>query len=786
VKNNKNKSTAIADIFILDTENIYESQLVQNIFDIVEIFVTAIDLDGNITLINKKGKEILGLENEEVIGMNFIDKFVKRETQDEVRKIFDAAKEGTQIDPDKTLYYLKSLENQIRIIEAKNIFIRRKNKEILGILISGEDVTQYLSELKNLQKDINLYRILANNIPEINLFLFDLNLQFILAEGSEMKNKGLFSSDFEGKSLNEIPDEELKELWKPLFLSALKGEETSTEYSLNKHDYLIRVLPVQNEKGYIYSGLAITQNVSKIKKTEKNLTQAKKVADNANKAKSDFLAQVSHEIRTPLNAIMGFIEQLYQTKLDARQKEFVNILDKSSEHLHSLINDILVLSKIEARQINFESLPFKIEYTINYVFNSLKAKAEEKHLEFTYDIDNKLTMVLHGDSFRLQQILLNMLNNAIKFTQTGYIELKCFIIYEDEDEVKVRFDIIDTGIGIEAEKLKLIFQNFTQANSGTTKKYGGTGLGLPICKSLIELQNGYLSVRSQKNMGTTFSFVLPFIKSKETNFIPKDFGTIDSKKLKNIKVLLVDDDNFNRLLGLTILRNFKCRYDFAINGTEAIKKIRNNNYDVILLDIHMPDISGVEVAKFLRIENNDSTTKILAVTAAVMKDDIKNYYNAGIDDFIVKPYKEIYLFNKLCDLLNIKNDSYFETKEEIILKEEISPRPYNLSELRKMTTNTSEMIEMLNTFIDNSENAISDFQHHLQNKKWKKIGETAHKILPSFKHLEIHEIITKLTKIKNKTLIHPDYKSAEETVKIVIEEITDILSDIKTEIEDLS
>jgi PAS domain S-box-containing protein len=781
--NHKFDSQIIEDIFVIDSENIYESQLVQQCFDIVGVFVAAVDLNGNITLINRKGKELLGYKKENVIGKNFIKSFIVSEKQEKTRELFISVMESKFKYPENTRYHLRTQENEIRIIEAKNITIRDKESNILGILISGEDVTGYLKNQQNLQKDVNLYRILANNIPDINLYLFDDNLRFILAEGSEMKNNGFERHHFEGKRLNEISCDKTKKIWKPLLLAALQGKKISTEYKYNNYYYLIWVLPLINENNEIYSGIAITQNITDEKLTEQKLKKSKEEAEKANRAKSEFLARVSHEIRTPLNAILGFAEQLKQTELDKKQSEYVNIIDKSSEHLLSLINDILILSKIEARQLNFDITPFKIEYTAKYVHDALMVKAEEKNLRFTFDIDKKLDKVLLGDSFRLRQILINMLSNAIKFTHSGYVELRCFIKEETNDEVKVRFDIIDTGIGINSENLENIFKQFKQADSSITKKYGGTGLGLTICKNLIELQNGSLSVTSQKNIGTTFTFILPYKKGRDIDILPEDLGAVDPDKLKNKKVLFVDDDSVNRLLGKTILEKFNCSLEIANGGKEAIEKLNIDQYDIVLLDIHMPEISGIDVADYLRFKKNNTETKIVAVTAAVMKDDIERYYKAGINDFIVKPFKEIHLFNKMCELLNINTPQLSITKEEIILKEEISPKAYSLDEVNAMfENNKSSVNELLREFINNSEETIIQMNNSLAKQDWMQIGEAAHKLLPSYRHLKVYSIIQILTKLKEDILEKQDFDSIPHLVKRCTNEIKTLVKQLKEKI----
>jgi PAS domain S-box-containing protein len=771
------------EVFMVDSENFSGNSLIQQCFNMVGVFVIAVDLKGNISLINTNAEELLESDRDDIIGKNFIGNFIVEEKREETRKIFDSITAGSSIIKENIKFYIQGKTSKNKIIESKNVAIRDKDNNLLGILISGKDITDYIKKQRDLQTDIYLYRILANNIPDINLFLFDKEMRFILAEGNEMKNNDFSRDYFENRKLKDLSDNELKKIWTPLFKSALLGKEVSVEYNFNNYYYNMWVLPVFSKNGEIEKAVAINQNITEDKRIERQLKKSKEAAEKANQSKSDFLARVSHEIRTPLNAILGFSEQLKQSQLDSQQREFITIIDKSSEHLLSLINDILVLSKIEARQIRFNKSPFKLSYTIKYVYDALLPKAEEKKLSFTYHVDNRLEMVLLGDSFRLRQILINMLSNAIKFTNNGYVELKCFLLKETKNDVKVGFEIIDTGIGISPKNHENIFDKFKQADSTIIKRYGGTGLGLAICKNLIELQNGSLSVSSEEGIGSTFSFTIHYMKGKSKDIIPEDIGDIDLTKLKNKKTLLVDDDNYNRLLGKTMLDKFECITDISSNGKNAIEKLRKNKYDIVLLDIHMQSVSGIEVAEFIRKKNNDKSTKILAVTAAVMKDDILKYYQVGIDDFLIKPFKEINLYNKMCDVLKIAYQKKKPSKSKVIVKENSNIKLYDLSELKRMAGGNETFIKnMLTTFIENSENSTHLFKQFLETKDWKKIGETAHKILPSYKHLKVEPVISKLVQVKTKTMLNPDYKNVPRLVEKTIKEMKDLLDKLKKEI----
>ena len=472
-------------MLLYDSENIYQAELTQQCFDVVDVFIMAVNRQGKIILVNKKALDIVGFSAEDLIGNSFFEKIIYRKERKNAESFLEQFFENKNGISHNYSYIISSQEGNRKIINARHVKIRDRSEDITGVLISGSDVTDFLQNQLNLQNDINLYRALVNNIPEINLFLFDRNLRFVIAEGIEMKNSGLSRNLFEGKYLSEVPHPELIKIWKPLFEEALCGDRIHQEYQLDGYHYRIRISPLKNFKDEFFYGIAIIRNITHEKVNAQKLRKSKEMAEQSNKAKNLFLARVSHEIRTPLNAVLGFTEQLLQTDLSAQQRDYVKIIDNSSEHLLSLINDILVLSKIEARQINFEQSPFKLKYIFQYVHSALDVKAREKNLDFSFQIDDELDRVLLGDSFRLQQILMNMVGNAIKFTSRGLVEFRAQKKESKEGSILVYFTVTDTGIGIPPKNLKKIFKIYRQGNPDTSKRYGGTGLGLAICKNLI-------------------------------------------------------------------------------------------------------------------------------------------------------------------------------------------------------------------------------------------------------------------------------------------------------------
>ncbi len=572
-------------------------------------------------------------------------------------------------------------------------------------------------------------------------------------------------------------------------LGSRESQEVSKEFELKTPDGLDRVLRAGirnihdvngNTLGIILTGTDLTAE----KEESQQLSDSRNEAEENNLAKSEFLARVAHEVRTPLNAIMGFTEQLSQTNLDERQAEYLNIIDKSAEHLLSLINDVLVLSKVEAGGMNFDESPFKLDYTLKYLEESLSQRARDKKLSLKFEMDEQLNMVLIGDTLRLRQILINFLNNAIKFTNQGKVSLKCMLQAETENKVQIRFEVSDTGIGINPKNLEVIFEEFKQADSNIAKRYGGTGLGLTICKKLIEMQNGSLAVTSREGSGTTFTITLPFVKGKSSDIIPHDLGSIESDRLKGRSVLLVDDDSVNRLLGKTILEKLGCDFEIVSNGQEAIDNLDREDFDVVLLDIHLPDINGIEVAKYLRKKKNNSTSRIIAVTAAVVQKDIKVFFQEGIDDVLLKPFKEVMLYNKICKVLGYHVDSESRQETKIILREYQEPQAFDLSELKSMAGGDRNFVnQMLLTFISNTENSIVLLEKFLEERNWKQLGETAHKILPSYRHLVVRSVLDKLVVLKTRTIINPDFESVPRLVEAIISEMKDLIADLKKEIQ---
>lgn len=397
-----------------------------------------------------------------------------------------------------------------------------------------------------------------------------------------------------------------------------------------------------------YSGaIGIIMDISEMKAIENRLRKSEIKERLANNAKNDFLSTMSHEIRTPLNGVIGISHILMMNKYLPSQKKQLHALKITSEHLLNLINNILDFNKIESGNITLNYSDFNINELIDGIKINYRNKAIENNLEFDILKDEELPIFMNGDLTRLHQILHNLLGNAFKFTHHGKIELAITCIQNTNDFVDVQFSISDTGKGIDEQKIHEIFEKFTQENDHITQNYGGTGLGLTICKRLLALMNSELKVKSQLNDGSTFWFKIRFNQAKSQQQISsKNLIENDGfKDLKGLNILVVDDNNINNLVIKQILSKWGVQCTFAVNGQEALVQTKNNIYHLILMDLQMPILNGYDTCLEIRRGSNlNQMTPIIAISASSEVDSIKKAKQVGMDSFMSKPFKPVDLY----------------------------------------------------------------------------------------------------------------------------------------------
>ncbi|CAH0997905.1 Aerobic respiration control sensor protein ArcB [Emticicia aquatica] len=517
-------------------------------------------------------------------------------------------------------------------------------------------------------------------------------------------------------------------------------------------DVLFNGSVYKDEQGKVLGVVVVARDITEQKRIEKELIEAKvfaelataiaeeaqskseitrKIAEDAVKAKQQFLSNMSHEIRTPMNAIIGFTKVVLKTDLSAKQKEYLTAIKMSGDALIVLINDILDLAKVDAGKMTFEEIPFRLASSISAMLHLFETKIQEKNLKLISKYDKNIPVVLLGDPVRLHQIILNLVSNAVKFTTKGLITVSVDLINEDSENVIIQFSVTDTGIGIPQNKISNIFDNFQQATSGTARLYGGTGLGLAIVKQLVEQQGGKTSVQSKTDEGSTFSFCLQFRKTKADATFVNEIIELDTE-IKNIKVLVVEDIALNQLLMKTLLDDFGFECDITANGKIAVEKLATKSYDIILMDLQMPEMNGFEATEYIRKKMN-SSIPIIALTADVTTVDLAKCKAVGMNDYIAKPLDERLLYTKIVSLLKNSFNMKKTTNEHL---ESDANTKIKCTDLRYLSHRTKSnprlMSEMISLYLEQTPPLIDAMKKSLQNNDWTLLLSAVHKMIPSF------------------------------------------------------
>ncbi len=544
------------------------------------------------------------------------------------------------------------------VLNARRIIQKMNHEEL--ILLALSDITEQANARIKIAESEERFRSLADNVP-VHIFIIEptelatisyWNKNWLnytgqtLEEALGRKWEGILHPD----DVKGLMDAYLPAFAKrqPYFISEIRIRRYDGEYRWHSLKANPRYLPNGSFIGYIGVGIDIHETIL----FEKEMMEAKVSAENAAKFKQQFLSNMSHEIRTPLNSILGFTNVLLKSKLGAEQKEFLHAIKTSGKTLNVLINDILDLARVDSGKMTFEKRPFEMRETITSILHSFSPKIKEKNLELTKEYDSEIPTILLGDSVRLNQIILNLMSNAVKFTHKGKISLSVKLLNEDDENVTIGFAVTDSGIGIAENKLNSIFNIFEQAEIGTANTYGGTGLGLAIVKQLIEAQGGNISLLSKLGEGSTFSFFLPFGKTIQKSDEEIEILKPDSE-IVTLRVLVAEDVALNQLLIKSILSDFGFSYEIVGNGRIAIESLQTNTYDIILMDLQMPVMNGFEAADYIR-KTMKSEIPIIALTADVSAAGVQKCKEFGIDDYIPKPIDETMLYRKIVELIRKK------------------------------------------------------------------------------------------------------------------------------------
>jgi PAS domain S-box-containing protein len=629
----------------------------------------------------------------------------------------------------------KKIEDQLKINEKRyrDLFNYSQaficTHDLTGRLITVNPAT---CELMGYSQEEMAGRLISDFLPEGDVHDFHVDyLQKVINEGSA---KGVFR---------------------------ILGRNRRKAYLLYKNFKVEE----ENSEPYI---IGFSQDITDRIKTEKELLLTKKVTEDAHKAKETFLANMSHEIRTPMTGILGIANLMSKTRLDDQQKKFITLISESANNLLTIVNDVLDIEKIAARKLDLELIPFKIEDKVFTTLQSFQFKAEDKNINLTLRSSLPDDLVVIGDPYRLSQILNNLLSNALKFTINGEIAIVIDYKKNETNSIIIEIQVQDTGIGIKTEKLPDIFKPFMQGSVDTTRKYGGTGLGLTICKNLVEMQGGKINVVSRINEGTAFTFYIPYDKGDESMLTDENKNELNYKDLESIRILVAEDVDLNKFLVKHILESWGCDVTIASNGKEAVEKVKQQYFDLILMDIQMPEMDGITATDIIRHLNigekavldksvitkkirtlnikDKSTIPIIAITANALKGDGQRYLSLGMNGYITKPYTEEKLFHAINQV--IKTNDKLRVRLPLLVSSpgdnaEPTEKLYNLSMINDISKGDKEFTgKMISIFLETMPESLEKLIEAGQNKQYEQISRIAHKMKSQIDLMDISSLRT--------------------------------------------
>lgn len=757
----------------------------------VNLIIISCDEKGHVTYVSPATEQIIGYKTDTLLENQWWDLtfFSNEEGQLFKKRVCDIASGKIKVNPKPYERKLRCNDESMKWIEWRDSLGANKTFVSVGVDITDWKKTE---EIK-IQSDTIL------NSVESMLMVSDKEGNIIYSSPAVEKMLGYKVNDILGDKwwkLTYENQQEAQQVKAAIYNYVFFNKSDFTDISKRKiktanGDY--KWIEWQLSKGangtYISIGTDITQRIA----TELELKKAKDSAEQSLKVKNEFLANMSHEIRTPLNAVIGFTDLLLETQLNPEQRMHLETMRNSGEILLSLINNVLDLSKLESEKLKIEEIPFNLHKSFKNVLKLMKLRADEKKISLDLKIEPNTPIQFIGDPTRIEQILLNLIGNAVKFTNKGSVQVTLKQLHETEDTSEIYFEVRDTGIGIVSNKINTVFGAFSQAKSDTSRIYGGTGLGLTIVKRLVGLLNGVIKVESIFGEGSVFKITLPLKKDVSNSNLAEIEPAFLMTEPLELSILLVEDNKTNQLLAKTRLERWKCKVDIANNGIEGVKKVQKNMYDLILMDIQMPIMDGYEATKIIKndISKKTSQIPIIAMTAYATNVDINRAKNAGMDDYIFKPFKpkELYTILEKYGKPSKERNLKYANEANGGAETKTVKRHIDLKFLYEETQGESSiLILLIESFLKDFNEFFEVVNKEFKYKNWKALYEATHKIKPSITMFGISEMEPIIHVLAQKFREEKDLEDAgtllnscKEIFKYVKEELLIELKSLKNE-----
>lgn len=742
----------------------YSDEKYRNIIENTSVVLYTTDINGTITFANSQVGELTGYTVEELIGKDF--SFLLHPSW--LQQVFNHyTNQFQQRIPSTTLEFITRTKSGQQKWVEQTAQLLTKGEEILGYQCMVKDITEKKkielelkeSEQERKENQSRLEAILENTTSLI--FIKNLDGKYIMINRRFREVMGVTDEMVIDKTDYDFSEKETADHYKRLddeVISTRKPVETE-EWIFGpegRKNLLVIKFPLIDHRRKIFGISGIATDITDRVLYQQKLIEARKNAEEAKQLQEQFLANMSHEIRTPMNGIQGMTNLLMQTELNSQQKEFTGMIKRSVNNLLVIVNDILDFSKIKAGRLTIDKTAFSIREVLNNIKAQFEHEVSRKELQLLVEHDSNLPETVLGDPYRLNQVLVNIVGNAIKFTVSGEVRIKVEQLNQQGNKTDFLFTIADTGIGIPEDKTAVIFDAFTQAGPDIARNYGGAGLGLAICKGLVELQQGTIGVSNITGGGSVFSVSIPYEVQENTN------DTTDgSLLLKGKNFLVVEDNEVNQKLVAYVLKKVGGAVDIAHNGRMAIDLLENKtaHYDVIIMDIQMPVMDGYEATEYIRTVLQ-LQTPIIAMTATALKGDQEKAELVGMNEFMLKPFDFDDLYKRLARLLSTKKES-LTVNEKIMNGEKL----YDLSLLEGLDDKES-LLDVLDLFLENTPNQISELMQLGKTDQFDDIYKLAHKLKGALAMLQASRISELLGKIE------ADARERKETDKI-LEKITE-------------